>query len=102
MDFKTKCNDIADMLMKMDQNDKRIILKYIIMHDLKLYTEVLFEEQKRLEKECGIKGVQEYESFENSEHFANHDLKDGYLGYCDIDGVYRQYPKDEKEEKSDE
>ena len=61
MDFKTKCNDIADMLMKMDQNDKRIILKYIIMHDLKLYTEVLFEEQKRLEKECGIKGVQEYE-----------------------------------------
>ena len=83
----------------MDTNDKRIILKYIIMHDLKLYTEVLFEEQKRLEKECGIKGVQEYEEFENSHEPV---LKDGYLGYSDIDGVYHQYPKEEKEEKTDE
>ena len=43
MDFKQKCNDIAEMLTKLDKNEKKIILKFIIMNDLKLYTEVLFE-----------------------------------------------------------
>lgn len=91
MDFKQKCNDIAEMLTKLDKNEKKIILKFIIMNDLKLYTEVLFEEQCRLEKECGIKGVVEYESFDNNVKPEAKDRLDGYLGYCDID---------EKEEKA--
>ena len=83
------------MLTKLDRNDKKIILKFIIMNDLKLYTDVLFEEQRRLEKECGIKGVEEYESFDNNVEPA---LKDGYLGYCDVDGVVHQYKKEENNE----
>ena len=89
-DFKQKCNDIAEMLTKLDKNEKKIILKFIIMNDLKLYTEVLFEEQRRLEKECGIKGVEEYVSFdegcaESDDKASNSrelDQKDGFLGYC--------------------
>lgn len=90
MDFKQKCNDIAEMLTKLDKNEKKIILKFIIMNDLKLYTEVLFEEQRRLEKECGIKGVEEYVSFDEncsesddkSSRSHEFDQKDGFLGYC--------------------
>lgn len=91
-DFKSKVQDIGELLTKLDRNEKKIILKFIIMNDLKLYTEVLFEEQKRLEKECGIKGVEEYVSFDDVNEPA---LKDGYLGYCDIDGVVHQYKKEE-------
>ena len=79
VDFKQKCNDIAGMLTKLDKNEKKIILKFIIMNDLKLYTEVLFEEQRRLEKECGIKGVVEYVSFDEN---CSGIEKDGFLGYC--------------------
>lgn len=79
--FKQKCHDIGEMLTKLDKNEKRIILKFIIMNDLKLYTDVLFEEQKRLEKECGIKGVEEYETIDSE---VDYNVRDGYLGYCDI------------------
>lgn len=79
--FKQKCHDIGEMLTKLDKNEKRIILKFIIMNDLKLYTDVLFEEQKRLEKECGIKGVEEYEPIDSE---VDYNTRDGYLGYCDI------------------
>ena len=90
MDFKQKCNDIAEMLTKLDKNEKKIILKFIIMNDLKLYTEVLFEEQRRLEKECGIKGVESYEergfedinSDDKSSRSRELEQKDGFLGYC--------------------
>lgn len=90
MDFKQKCNDIAEMLTKLDKNEKKIILKFIIMNDLKLYTEVLFEEQRRLEKECGIKGVEAYEecafddinSGDKSSSSHEFEQKDGFLGYC--------------------
>lgn len=90
MDFKQKCNDIAEMLTKLDKNEKKIILKFIIMNDLKLYTEVLFEEQRRLEKECGIKGVEEYEEYgfddinsdDKSSRSRELEQKDGFLGYC--------------------
>ena len=79
--FKQKCHDIGEMLTKLDKNEKRIILKFIIMNDLKLYTDVLFEEQKRLEKECGIKDLDSYEPVEDD---FDYNAKDGYLGYCDI------------------
>lgn len=89
-DFKSKVQDIGELLTKLDKNEKKIILKFIIMNDLKLYTEVLFEEQRRLEKECGIKGVESYEecNFDdiNSDDKSSrsHELeqKDGFLGYC--------------------
>ena len=78
-DFKSKVQDIGELLTKLDKNEKKIILKFIIMNDLKLYTEVLFEEQRRLEKECGIKGV---ESYEECNFDDINDQKDGFLGYC--------------------
>lgn len=87
--FKQKCQDIAGVLTKMDKNEKRIILKYIIMHDLKLYTEVLFEEQRRLEKECGIKDVEYYEETPEITHEPG--VRDGFLGYVDIDGVKHEF-----------
>ena len=84
--FKEKCHQIGDMLTKLDKNDKKIILKYIIMHDLNLYTEVLFEEQRRLEKElhinCDELEVVEDDCEENVSFDDNiSDSKDGYLGY---------------------
>ena len=86
-DFKSKVRDIGELLAEMDENEKRVILKFIIMNDLKLYTEVLFEEQKRLEKECGIKGVTEYEEFDNPQkNTVQMDHKDGFLGYVDGEG----------------
>ena len=77
--FKEKVKDLTSFCSELDRTEKRIVLKYIIMHDLKLYTDVLFEEQKRLEKECGIAGVESYEEFEETPNF---DGKDGYVGYC--------------------
>lgn len=90
MDFKSKVQDIGELLTKLDKNEKKIILKFIIMNDLKLYTEVLFEEQRRLEKECGINGVEEYVSFDEncsdlddkSSRSRELEQKDGFLGYC--------------------
>ena len=90
MDFKTKVQDIGELLTKLDKNEKKVILKFIIMNDLKLYTEVLFEEQRRLEKECGIKGVEAYEecnfddinSDDKSSYSRELEQKDGFLGYC--------------------
>lgn len=79
-DFKSKVQDIGELLTKLDKNEKKIILKFIIMNDLKLYTEVLFEEQRRLEKECGIKGVESYEECGFDD--INDNDKDGFLGYC--------------------
>ena len=87
--FKEKVRDIGELLAKLDKNEKKIILKFIIMSDLKLYTEVLFEEQRRLEKECGIRDVEEYEEFDNSNGFDDiKDTKDGFLGYVDGEGRF--------------
>lgn len=95
-DFKSQTRDIANLLDHMDKNGKKLILKYIIMHDLKLYTEVLFEEQRRLEKECGIKDVEYYEPDENSfDSVDPKSCKDGFLGYVDIDGVKHEYKQEE-------
>ena len=74
--FKEKVKDLMSFCSELDRTEKKIVLKYIIMHDLKLYTDVLFEEQKRLEKECGIADVEAYEEFEETHSF---DEKDGYL-----------------------
>ena len=84
-DFKGKVKDLTTFCSELDKNEKKIILKYIIMHDLNLYTEVLFEEQKRLEKECGISGVSEYVSFDDVPKIDN---KDGFLGYVDGEGRF--------------
>lgn len=95
-DFKSKVKDINDILTNLDRNEKKIILKFIIMTDLKLYTEVLFEEQRRLEKECGLRDVEAYEEYENNfDSGCDGQLKDGYLGYVDIDGVKHEYEKEE-------
>lgn len=83
--FKETRDNIMDIVSKMDRNEKKMVIKFIIMHDLKLYMEVLHEEQLRLEQELGIKGVEEYTEFDNGD--AGH-AKDGFLGYVDGEGRF--------------
>lgn len=74
-DSKEKVYEIADLLAKMDKNNKKVILQYIIQHDLKLYTDVLLQEKKRLEAECLGEGTKE------PIPDVNMGARDGFLGF---------------------
>lgn len=60
--FEEKNRVINDIFSKMSPDEKKIMLKLLIKDDMKTYFEIIWEEQKRLEKETGIDGVYEYTS----------------------------------------
>lgn len=60
--FEEKNRIINDIWSKMSQDERKIMLKKAIKDDLKAYFEVIWDEQKFLEKESGVEGVCEYTS----------------------------------------
>ena len=60
--FEEKNRVINDIFSKMSPDEKKIMLKLLIKDDMKTYFEIIWEEQKRLEKETGVDGVYEYTS----------------------------------------
>lgn len=60
--FEEKNRVINDIFSKMSLDEKKIMLKLLIKDDMKSYFEIIWEEQKRLEKETGVDGVYEYTS----------------------------------------
>ena len=60
--FEEKNRIINDIWSKMSQDERKIMLKKAIKDDLKAYFEVIWDEQKFLEKESGVEAVCEYTS----------------------------------------
>lgn len=60
--FEEKNRVINDIFSKMSPDEKKIMLKLLIKDDMKSYFEIIWEEQKRLEKETGVDRVYEYTS----------------------------------------
>lgn len=60
--FEEKTRVINDIWSKMSQDEKKIMLKKAIKEDLKTYFEIIWDEQKFLEKESGVEAVCEYTS----------------------------------------
>ena len=60
--FEEKNRMLNDIFSKMSPDEKKIMLKLLIKDDMKSYFEIIWEEQKRLEKETGVNGVYEYTS----------------------------------------
>jgi len=60
--FEEKTRVINDIWSKMSQDEKKMMLKKAIKEDLKIYFEIIWDEQKFLEKESGVEAVCEYTS----------------------------------------
>ena len=60
--YDGKVRVINDILSKSSPDERKIMLQLLIKMDMKAYFEVIWEEQKRLEDEAGVKGVCEYTS----------------------------------------
>ena len=60
--YDGKVRVINDILSKTSPDERKIMLQLLIKMDMKAYFEVIWEEQKRLEDEAGVKGVCEYTS----------------------------------------
>lgn len=59
----------------LSREDLKTVLKYVIKHDTKLYTDVLVEETNEIKARLGLM----------SGEFAK---RDGYLGYVDGEGRF--------------
>lgn len=60
--YDGKIRIINDILAKMSPDEKKIMLQSLIKEDMKVYFEVIWDEQKRLETEAGVEGVCEFTS----------------------------------------
>lgn len=56
--FEDKVRIINDIYTKMAPDEKRIMLRTMIKDDMKMFFETIWDEQKFLEKETGIDGVE--------------------------------------------
>ena len=59
----------------LDKEDLKTVLKYVIKHDTKLYTDVLVEETNEIKAKLGL----------ITGEFTK---RDGYLGYVDGEGRF--------------
>lgn len=60
--FEEKNKLINDFWSKLSPDERKILLKRAIKDDLRTYFEIVWEEQKFLEKESGVEAVCEYTS----------------------------------------
>ena len=60
----------------LDKEDLKTVLKYVIKHDTKLYTDVLVEETNEIKAKLGL----------ITGEFTK---RDGYLGYVDGEGRFQ-------------
>lgn len=61
--YADKVRIINDIISKMSDDEKRIFLRKLLKIDMKMFFEAIWDEQKFLEKECGVEGVCEYTSY---------------------------------------
>ena len=65
--FSEKFRVINEFVKKLSVDEKKLVLSMLIKTDMKLFFDAIFEEQKFLEKECGISGVFAYEETESDD-----------------------------------
>lgn len=76
--YDGKVRVINDILDKSSPDEREIMLKMLIKRDMKTYFDVIWQEEKRLEKESGVDCVESYEEFVDS-HAVDFDSFDSGL-----------------------